>query len=452
MARISQNGVQATPKEVMEFDTYFQQSGTGRGLCKFTLILAGGAALITGAICGTKALIKRFISPKESKPGKNPSGATPSTSVPKSQPVDTPYEEVPPTPIEDPRQAAIGRLLGGEDGGDLTEITPEMLASAPDTNVMQGIIHQGINLILAEKKCGKTVLGVHLGVSLAKGIGSDLFSASGDNRVVRQRVIYYDTETFRSTMKSHHGETLKDVLDNGFYLREGKPGWEKLLKDMAEQVLDHQRDSKDITLVLDCIYEYPHHEVEMLRKGAKRLCTNAREQYGCNLTVLMVTHLDDKGKPIGSQNLQRTAVTWIYLERVITKEPKGKKGTAGKTVRTHNDTELLGEVAISWSGRNSKAGRIICVAKGEAEGYPGNLHYEVKPLDWKEAKQDIQTAREIEARAEMAYESYAQEHNIQKPDSRCLDHVVKTLLAEYNVAVNPETVRTWLKNYNPTGN
>lgn len=451
MARISQNGVQATPKEVMEIDTYFQRSGTGRGLCKFTLILAGGAALITGAVYATKALVKRFISPKESKPGKNPSGATTSTSVPKSQPVDTPYEEVPPTPIEDQRKAAVGRLLGGEDGGDLTEITPEMLASAPDTNVMQGIIHQGINLILAEKKCGKTVLGVHLGVSLAKGKRSDLFSASGDNRVVRQRVIYYDTETFRSTMKSHHGETLKDVLDNGFYLREGKPGWEKLLKDMAEQVLDHQRDSKDITLVLDCIYEYPHHEVEMLRKGADRLCTNAREQYGCNLTVLMVTHLKDNGKPIGSQNLQRTAVTWIYLEKVITKEPKDKKGTAGKTVRTHNDTELLGEVAISWGGRNS-AGRIICVAKGAKEGYPGNLHYEVKPLDWKEAKQDIQTAREIEARAEMAYENYAQEHNIQKPDSRCLDHVVETLLAEYNVAVNPETVRTWLKNYNPTGN
>lgn len=106
MARISQNGVQATPKEVMEFDTYFQQSGTGRGLCKFTLILAGGAALITGAICGTKALIKRFVTPKESRPDKNPSAATLSTSVPKSQPVDTPYEEVPPTPIEDQRQAA----------------------------------------------------------------------------------------------------------------------------------------------------------------------------------------------------------------------------------------------------------------------------------------------------------------------------------------------------------
>lgn len=424
------------------FDFLFKLAKKKKGV--IALILSILAFIVRLAIKAFKCVVNIWDDHKDRERGR--------TNDSKPQPIDVPWVEEPSTPIEeqrkieeqrrieDQRKIDIARLVGGDEN-DVTEITPEMLASATSTNVMQNVIHHGVNLILAYEKCGKTVLSTHIGVSLAQGKRLDLFSASGDDRVVRQRVIYYDTDTGRAAMKQLHGETLMGILGNGFHLRETKLGWEGLLKDMAGQVLEHQRSEKNLTIILDCIFKYDPHEVKKLCVGVDRLCRNAHEQYECNLTVLIVNHLKTDGEVVGSKDLKRTAVTWIYLEKALTEKTNKKKGKTDNT-----DKERLDEVTISWGGRFSANSGITCVAKGKDEGYPGNLHFEVKPLDWSEAKKDDKRANEIKALVSMAYEDYTQEHHIQAPDGKCLEYIVNSILSQYNVTVHPETARTWIKN------
>lgn len=437
MAKFNKNGVEITPRDLKQFDIYLAQPGAGRGLLKGAGILSITIALCAGAWYGTKKFLGKSGSSSNEK--KNPS---PVASKAGESPVDTPYEEVPKTPIENPLAKDISRLLcGGEDISDLTTITPEMLAVAPDTNVMQGVIHQGINLILAEEKCGKTILAMQIAIGLAKGESVSLFP--DDEGVVRQRVIYYDTETGRSTVNRYYREALEGVLNKGLYLREGATGWHELLEDIAEQVVVNQQRCKDITFVLDCIYDYTADETNKLQKGIKKLRSNARELYGCNITVIMITHLKEDGTNVGSKNLTRAAAMWIRMEKIVQTKVDDKNK---KSVKENKDSELLESVSISWAGRYPSVGNIICIAKGEKEGFPGNIHFEVKPLSWMEAKKDENLKDTIIAVAGLACESYMKRHGANKIDSKCLAHAVDYILKTYNVEVNPETVRSWMKN------
>lgn len=436
MANFRITGVQVTPREVEQFDTYMQKKGSGKGLVKLGLIGTG----IVASIYGAYRLVKWGIDLLDENT-KNKSKASAGGGKPQPLVEEVPYEEVPPTFIDDPRRAAIEQLVSGEDVDDLEDITPQALDAAPETNVMQGVIHQGLNLLLAEKKCGKTILAVHVGVCMAKGQPSELFTTD-EQRVVRQRVVYYDTETGRSAMNRYHGEELKEVLGRGFYLREGSTEWEKLRDDIAAQVVDHQCESKEMTFILDCIYEYKHHQLENLRKALKKLRKNAREKYGVNVTIIAVTHLNEKGDAAGSENLQREAVMWINLERICKEEDK----KSARAAKRDEDKKLLSEVSISWTGRYPEAGRVICIAIGEKEGCRGNLHFERKPLDWMEAKKDSVLAEQIKELAHTEGGLYLESNTKTKVDSECLRYVAKRVLSETNVAVNTETLRTWLNN------
>ena len=223
-------------------------------------------------------------------------------------------------------------------------------------------------------------------------------------------------------------------------MRKYRNEWERLRDDIAAQVVDHQHESKDMTFILDCIYDYEYYEIEPLRKALKKLRKTARELHGVNVTIIAVAHLDDNGKVNGSKKLKNEAVMWFSLKRFSGKEEEKKRT---KTAEKDRENELLSEVTLSWAGRYSEAGQLICIAQGEKEGFPGNMHYEVKPLEWKEAKNDPELAERVMTLAQTQGELYEQSKGI-KIDSKGLKYVAERLLIETGVVVNPETIRTWL--------
>ena len=245
-------------------------------------------------------------------------------------------------------------LRGRSDEEGEASVSMEDVENAVDPEVLQELIYQGINLIVANEKVGKTIFCMHLATALAKGERTEILPQCGI--VVKQKVFYYEFENNLPIIKKHFFKRIEDVVNKGdlVLIPQAYDG-EEMLEEIAKQVVKCRRTYKHLTFVIDCIYDMEVDETNELQQGLKRIYRNAMDDYGCYVTILLVQHLNDGDKVKGSKNLKRSASSIISL-----------------TPDDSNDNI----VNISWKGRCVMKGGTKCIRKGPREGYEQDLHYE----------------------------------------------------------------------------
>lgn len=245
-------------------------------------------------------------------------------------------------------------LRGRSDEEGEASVSMEDVENAVDPEVLQELIYQGINLIVANEKVGKTIFCMHLATALAKGERTEILPQCGI--VVKQKVFYYEFENNLPIIKKHFFKRIEDVVNKGdlVLIPQAYDG-EEMLEEIAKQVVKCRRTYKHLTFVIDCIYDMEVDETNELQQGLKRIYRNAMDDYGCYVTILLVQHLNDGDKVKGSKNLKRSASSIISL-----------------TPDDSNDNI----VNISWKGRCVTKGSTKCIRKGPREGYEQDLHYE----------------------------------------------------------------------------
>ena len=233
-------------------------------------------------------------------------------------------------------------------------VSMEDVENSTDPEVLQEIIYQGINLIAANEKVGKTIFCMHLATALAKGERTEILPQQGI--AVRQHVCYYDFENGKSVIHKNFSKRIDEAVNKGdleLFTKAFDAG--EMLEEIAKKVAKYHYKYKHLTFVVDCIYDMEVDETDELQQGLKRIGSNAMDDYGCQVTILLVQHLNDNDKVKGSKNLKRAASTIITL------------------VPDPSDDNL---VQISWKGRCVTKGSTMCIRKGPLEGYYNDLHYE----------------------------------------------------------------------------
>lgn len=250
-------------------------------------------------------------------------------------------------------------LRGRADEEDAASVSMEDVENAADPEVLQELIYQGINLIVANEKVGKTIFCMHLATALAKGVRTEVLPQRGI--VVKQKVFYYEFENTLPVIKKHFFKRIEEVVNKGDLVLIPQPfDGEEMLEEIAKKVANLHRTCKHLTFVIDCIYDMEVNETNELQQGLKRIYRNAMDDYGCYVTILLVQHLNDGDKVKGSKNLKRSASSIISL-----------------TPDESNDNL----VNISWKGRCVTKGSTMCIRKGPREGYERDLHYEPFEMD-----------------------------------------------------------------------
>ena len=335
--------------------------------------------------------------------------------------------------------AMVESLLVSPD--ELEQLTADDLLKGDAPYVMQNVIQRGINLILAEKKSGKSILAMQLAIALAKGQRVKIFPDAGE--VVKQHVIHYDTENGRDTLAVYFRGVLPDMVSNGsIEIRMGVPQLETLLRDMAMEVAKNgiiNRRYPNLTFVVDCMYLYKVDTEEIIRKFMA-LCHNARER-GCTVTILVVNHLNLNGTTAGSQDLTRATRMTIELKHYQEK----KKGSKKKPQR-RDMSDPLEKVTISWWGRSPHTGKRICNLNGEIEGFPGNTHFVPVPLKLKEVKEKQPVLyEEVVGLALTVYDS------VEGTPNHKAEEAAKVVAEAKGVEVSRQNVQSWVDNKDVAG-
>lgn len=310
MAKFNKNGVEITPRDLKQFDIYLAQPGAGRGLLKGAGILSITIVLCAGAWYGTKKFLGKSGSSSNEK--KNPS---PVASKAGASPVDTPYEEVPTAPIENPLAVEY------EDLGEL--------AADPNNRVhrlMGNWLKQGeVTLVCGNNGAGKSALATQMAIELALGWNrSELFDCPVPQQ---QRCIYVSYEMTRAQW----GERYKDAVDTiggavqmvfpdivKFPLTEGAL---KLCRSIY--MGEHESGTKHLTVIIDNHTQFAKNpgnttskECQTLVKGLQELMREY-EGKGMVSTILLLAHTTKDGKKVrGSSVLTNMLDTVIFIEKV----------------------------------------------------------------------------------------------------------------------------------------
>lgn len=232
-------------------------------------------------------------------------------------------------------------------------VSLDEIQNAPDPEVLQGVIFQGLTLIAAQEKSGKSTFSYQIAEALVKGEMTDILPQKG--KAIKQPVHYYDLENSASVIKQHYEKRIADILNKGLTLSTDKYEGKELLESIAKKVVKLRYEHKYQAYIIDCIYQFDGDEVKELQEQAKNICDNALDDFGCQVSILIVQHLNGNKQVKGTKNLERVASTIFRL------------------TQSEEDEDV---VNVTWLGRCTPKGGTTLVRKGPREGYDGDIHFE----------------------------------------------------------------------------
>lgn len=295
------------------------------------------------------------------KPNHN---ATPSTSVPKSQPIDVPWVEeppmlierdstkshpidasgveVPPTLIEGGSPQPWLQLLSeGEPSQDITpDNVRDALTRAPRSRQLFGefLYERDKAYWGARTGVGKTTLAFQCATDLAMGKHSEAFGNT--NAPIPQLVYYFDFEVGTSDMLGKQGGLLQQCPSGSIvykdYVGKFTAGDVEyigtLLAIIAKSLWENGRDTTIFIDNITALCGESDNCKKALRDGIDKLVENALQIIGINVTFVCVSHITDGDDfmPLKKENLRgnKTQITWATSVLLF-----GKTRTGGRYIK-----------------------------------------------------------------------------------------------------------------------